>query len=122
MAGPKYYRSKDRRFFAPLADLAIDDTRPFLGIVHPLDGVEGLKMRYATAKQFLDDFGVAMYCGFGRQPGRDGARDHARAPGHCLGRHPLGRPKRSPRDDRRWYVCRSARPRSVIVKIDQSAR
>jgi hypothetical protein len=72
MAGPKYYRSEDRRFFAPLADLAIGDTRPFLGIVLPLDGVEGLKMRYATAKQFLDDFGVAMYCGFGRQPGRDG--------------------------------------------------
>ena len=25
-----------------------------------------------TAAKYLDDFGVAMYCGFGRQPGRDG--------------------------------------------------
>jgi hypothetical protein len=31
--------------------------------------------------QLLSDFGVAMYCGFGRQPGQDGLetmRDHSR--------------------------------------------
>ena len=35
--------------------------------------------RKATAARHLADFGVAMYCGFGRQPGRDGMktmRDH----------------------------------------------
>jgi hypothetical protein len=72
MAGPRYLRSEDERFFAPLRDLEPGDARVFLGIVLPLDGVPGLRRRHATASKFLDDFGVAMYCGFGRQPGRDG--------------------------------------------------
>jgi hypothetical protein len=72
MAGPRYLRSEDERFFAPLRDLDVGDTRVFLGIVLPLDGMPGLRRRHATASKFLDDFGVAMYCGFGRQPGRDG--------------------------------------------------
>jgi hypothetical protein len=48
--------------------------------VLPLDGAPGLRRRHATASRYLDDFGVAMYCGFGRQPGRDGQetmREHA---------------------------------------------
>ena len=47
----------------------------------PLDGVAGLRRRHATASRYLSDFGVAMYCGFGRQPGADGSetmREHAR--------------------------------------------
>ena len=79
MAGPRYLRSEDDRFFRPLTDLDIGDTRVFLGIVLPLDGIPGLKRRHATASKYLDDFGVAMYCGFGRQPGADGLqtmRDH----------------------------------------------
>ena len=31
-----------------------------------------LRRRHVTASRLLDDFGLAMYCGFGRQPGRDG--------------------------------------------------
>jgi hypothetical protein len=80
MAGPRYLRSEDERFFAPLRDLDVGDTRVFLGIVLPLDGIPGVRRRSATASRFLDDFGVAMYCGFGRQPGRDGdetMREHA---------------------------------------------
>jgi hypothetical protein len=80
MAGPRYLRSEDERFFAPLRDLDVGDARVFLGIVLPIDGVPGLRRRAATAARFLDDFGVAMYCGFGRQPGRDGEetmREHA---------------------------------------------
>jgi hypothetical protein len=49
--------------------------------VLPIDGVAGLRRRHATASRYLDDFGVAMYCGFGRQPGEDGMgtmRDHSR--------------------------------------------
>ena len=79
MAGPRYLRSEDDRFFRPLTDLDVGDTRVFLGIVLPLDGIPGLKRRHATASKYLDDFGVAMYCGFGRQPGADGLqtmRDH----------------------------------------------
>jgi hypothetical protein len=55
--------------------------RVFLGIVLPVDGTAGLRRRHATASQYLDDFGVAMYCGFGRQPGQDGTetmREHRR--------------------------------------------
>jgi hypothetical protein len=79
LAGSRYLRSEDERFYAPLADLNASDTRVFLGIVLPIDGIPGVRRRHATASKFIDDFGVAMYCGFGRQPGRDGhetMRDH----------------------------------------------
>jgi hypothetical protein len=81
MAGPRYLRSEDRSFFRPLVDLDVGDTRVFLGIVQPVDGLSGLRRRHATASRHLDDFGVAMYCGFGRQPGSDPLetmREHAR--------------------------------------------
>ena len=39
-----------------------------------------VQRRHATASRYLGDFGVAMYCGFGRQPGVDGMETHARAP------------------------------------------
>jgi hypothetical protein len=80
LAGPRYLRSEDRSFFRPLADLEPGDARVFLGIVLPIDGEPGLRRRHATASRYLPDFGVAMYCGFGRQPGTDGTqtmRDHA---------------------------------------------
>ena len=41
LAGPRYLRSEDERFFAPLADLEPGDARVFLGIVLPIDGVPG---------------------------------------------------------------------------------
>jgi hypothetical protein len=72
LAGPRYLRSEDERFFRPLADLDRGDARVFLGLVLPVDGVSGLERRHRTASRFLTDFGVAMYCGFGRQPGQDG--------------------------------------------------
>ncbi len=82
LAGPRYLRSEDRSFFRPLVDLEPGDARVFLGIVLPLDGVPGLARRHATASRYLRDFGVAMYCGFGRQPGEDHMetmREHRRA-------------------------------------------
>ena len=81
LAGPRYLRSEDRSFFRPLVDLEPGPARVFLGIVLPLDGVPGLRRRHATASRYLRDFGVAMYCGFGRQPGEDGMetmREHRR--------------------------------------------
>ena len=80
LAGPRYLRSEDRSFFRPLADLEPGDARVFLGIVLPIDGISGLRRRHATASRYLSDFGVAMYCGFGRQPGTNGTetmREHA---------------------------------------------
>ncbi|HEY2601278.1 MAG TPA: hypothetical protein VGI67_06955 [Thermoleophilaceae bacterium] len=81
LAGPRYLRSEDDSFFRPLAELSPGDARVFLGIVLPIDGVPGLERRHRTASKYLDDFGVAMYCGFGRQPGADGnetMREHRR--------------------------------------------
>jgi hypothetical protein len=81
LAGPRDLRSEDDRFFEPLLGLHVPDTRVYLGIVLPVDGVEGLRRRHATASRYLDDFGIAMYCGFGRQPGQDGMetmREHGR--------------------------------------------
>jgi hypothetical protein len=69
MAGPRYLRSEDDRFFRPLAGLETGDARVYLGIVLPLDGEPGLRRRQATAARFLPDFGVALYCGFRVQPG-----------------------------------------------------
>ena len=80
-AGPRYLRSEDRNFFRPLVDLEPGPARVFLGIVLPIDGVSGLERRHRTASRYLSDFGVAMYCGFGRQPGADGMetmREHRR--------------------------------------------
>jgi hypothetical protein len=81
LAGPRYLRSEDRSFFRPLVDLEPGDARVFLGIVLPIDGVAGLKRRHGTASRYLNDFGVAMYCGFGRQRGENGMetmREHRR--------------------------------------------
>ncbi len=86
-AGPRYLRSEDERFFRPLSDLDPGPARVYLGIVLPLDGVAGLKRRHATASKFLSEFGVAMYCGFGRQPGQDGTetmREHRRVVGAVI--------------------------------------
>jgi hypothetical protein len=79
LAGPRYLRSEDDSFFRPLARLEPGDARVYLGIILPVDGVPGMRRRKDTASRHLADFGVAMYCGFGRQPGRDAAetlRDH----------------------------------------------
>ncbi len=81
LAGPRYLRSEDRSFFRPLIDLEPAGARVFLGIVLPIDGAAGLRRRHDTASRYIRDFGVAMYCGFGRQPGRDGKetmREHGR--------------------------------------------
>jgi hypothetical protein len=81
LAGPRYLRSEDRSFFRPLVDLEPGPARVFLGIVLPIDGEPGLTRRHTTAARYLSDFGVAMYCGFGRQPGEDGLetmREHSR--------------------------------------------
>jgi hypothetical protein len=88
LAGPRYLRSEDDGFFRPLEDLEPRDARVFLGIVLPIDGVAGLKRRHATASRHLSDFGVAMYCGFGRQPGQDGMetmREHRRVVTEVMG-------------------------------------
>ena len=59
-----------RDYFAPLADLNAGDTRIFIGVAHH-DGVEGIVRRGTAAREFLPDFGISHYCGYGRDAGRD---------------------------------------------------
>ena len=69
MAGPRTTRSDDDSFFAPLRDLDIGNARVFLGLAMAIDGEDGLRIRTETARRHLADFGIANFCGFGRQPG-----------------------------------------------------
>ena len=58
----------DETYFKPLKNLDIPDhTKLILGLVHFTDGVEGGKARMATANKFVDDYGIATECGFGRR-------------------------------------------------------
>lgn len=58
----------DRDYFAPLADLHDGGPKPFLGLVHYADGLDGSLRRASVAREFLSDFGVATECGWGRRP------------------------------------------------------
>ncbi len=57
----------DDAYYAPLRDLAIGDTRLFLGLIHRQDGVEGAVARANVAKKYVGNFGVATECGLGRR-------------------------------------------------------
>ena len=59
---------QDDAYFAPLADLDIGGTVPYLGLVHHTDGEAGTRARIAAAKKVLPEFGIATECGFGRRP------------------------------------------------------
>jgi len=56
----------DEQFFEPLDDLRIGSTKVFLG-VELSDGVEALVRRAALARPHLAEFGIAHYCGYGRE-------------------------------------------------------
>jgi len=59
----------DQAYFAPLRDLRLrPQTTIYLGLIHFTDGVAGTRVRLATARRFIDHFGVAAECGLGRRP------------------------------------------------------
>ena len=58
---------KDDDYFSPLSDLNIG-ARLFLGLVHHTGGVPATLERMKKARKYVDDFGVATECGFGRRP------------------------------------------------------
>jgi hypothetical protein len=52
-------------FYEPLKNLRASDTRVYLGLIHNMDTFE---KRLNVARKYLPDFGVAAFCGFGREP------------------------------------------------------
>jgi hypothetical protein len=59
----------DPQYYAPLADLRLDDnTELYLGLVHRTDGVEGTQRRMAAASKVIPAFGISTECGLGRRP------------------------------------------------------
>ncbi len=53
----------DDAFFAPLADLAPQNARVYLGAIHSMNT---FAQRLAVARKYLPEFGLGAYCGFGR--------------------------------------------------------
>jgi hypothetical protein len=55
----------DEAFFAPLVQLEPGGARVYLGAIH---NMERFGERVALARKYLPEFGLAAYCGFGRNP------------------------------------------------------
>jgi hypothetical protein len=75
---PTLDRSDDD-FYKPLARLESQGARPYLGMIHSMQSFE---KRLDVARKYLPDFGLAAYCGFGRNPPEDMPRtldDHLTA-------------------------------------------
>ncbi len=59
----------DDAYFAPLDELDTPESRLFLGLIHPKDGLDGAKKRIATARRHSTaTLGFSTECGFGRRP------------------------------------------------------
>jgi hypothetical protein len=59
----------DAAYFAPLANLELDDaTELYLGVVHRQDGAEGARRRIDAAASVVREFGISTECGIGRAP------------------------------------------------------
>ena len=85
LAGPRYLRSEEDRFFEPLIDLEPTDARVYLGIVLPLDGIPGLRLRHRTASKYLGELRRGDVLRI-RPPARLRRHpDDARAPRHGAG-------------------------------------
>jgi len=57
--------TSDEAFFAPLKELEPRGARVYLGAIH---NMERFQQRVALARKYLPEFGLAAYCGFGRNP------------------------------------------------------
>ncbi len=58
----------DEAFVRPMGQLELpDNTELYVGLVHYTDGVEGTRERIQAASRYLDEFGVATECGWGRR-------------------------------------------------------
>lgn len=58
----------DEAYFEPMSALKRSaGTSIYLGLVHTRDGKDGALRRVASARKFVDGFGIATECGFGRR-------------------------------------------------------
>ncbi len=58
----------DADFYSALEDLRLrPETELYLGLIYPEDGVEGARRRIESARPFVDEFGIATECGWGRR-------------------------------------------------------
>jgi ubiquinone/menaquinone biosynthesis C-methylase UbiE len=58
----------DEAYFEPLSDLRLrPETELYLGLVHLTDGPDGARRRIEAASRYVDTFGVATECGWGRR-------------------------------------------------------
>ncbi|MDQ3661964.1 MAG: hypothetical protein M3454_13085 [Actinomycetota bacterium] len=64
-------RRAGAEFFAPLKDLDIGGAKVFLGLIHHDDEPETFRTQLAFAAAYLDDFGIAGPCGYGRVPSEE---------------------------------------------------
>jgi len=66
-------RDIDDAFVRSLGTLDVDPqrTKLYLGIIHPEDGVEGVRRRAEVLLPYVTDFGLAYVCGFGRLSDND---------------------------------------------------
>ncbi|MGZ6194077.1 MAG: hypothetical protein ACXWML_02480 [Candidatus Binataceae bacterium] len=61
----------EQSYFSPLAGLTLrPETELYLGVIDPSDGLEGAFKRIRMARSYVDRFGAATVCGWGRQPER----------------------------------------------------
>jgi methionine synthase II (cobalamin-independent) len=54
-------------FFAPMGEFALaPETEIYLGLIHAVDGAEGVARRVELARKYVPSFGLATECGFAR--------------------------------------------------------
>jgi hypothetical protein len=64
----QFAKGLDDDHYRPLAGLDAGDARVYLGLIDPIDGVEGARGRVEVARRHLKDFGLGTACGWGRRP------------------------------------------------------
>src|SRR5262249_51636644 len=64
--------SDDDAFFAPLSDLNVGGARVYVGAIHHMHGTGGIASQLNVVRRYLENFGLAAPCGFGRAPERPG--------------------------------------------------
>ena len=85
---PVPHGRSDAAYFEPLSKLALSpDTELYLGLLHLGDGIEGARERIGAARDFVDGFGAATDCGWGRG-GSDAAEQLLEL--HRLASAPIG--------------------------------